>query len=141
MRDLHLEPGMAFEKTVKAPKRPKETARHWLLLLAAFVCVGGSGVQAGPHDAFGGLLGVVGQARSGTVDTTALQSGATPENCATASSCYLSDVEPVVQQSCAVCHQQGLTADQQGARLLFTDDPATNHAALETFVTSDGVGA
>ena len=141
MRDLHLEPGMAFERTVKASKRPKDTARHWLLLLAAFVCVGGSGVQAGPHDAFGGLLGVVGQARSGTVDTAALQSGATPENCATASSCYLSDVEPVVQQSCAVCHQQGLTADQQGARLLFTDDPATNHAALETFVTSDGVGA
>jgi hypothetical protein len=132
---------MAFEQTVKASKRPKDTARHWLLLLAAFVCVGGSGVQAGPHDAFGGLLGVVGQARSGTVDTAALQSGATAENCATASSCYLSDVEPVVQQSCAVCHQQGLTADQQGARLLFTDDPATNHAALETFVTSDGVGA
>jgi hypothetical protein len=140
MRDLHLEPGMAFEKTVKAPKRPKETARHWLLLLAAFVCVGGSGVQAGPHDAFGGLLGVVSQARSGAVDTETDGEDAAGA-CATANSCYISEVEPVVQESCAMCHQQGLTADQQGARLLFTDDPAKNHAALETFVTSDGVGA
>ena len=114
--------------------------RHWLLLLAAFVCVGGSGVQAGPHDAFGSLLGVVGQARSGTVDTeTDGEDAAGP--CATANSCYVSEVEPVVQESCAMCHQQGLTADQQGARLLFTDDPAKNHAALETFVTSDGIGA
>jgi hypothetical protein len=140
MRDLHLEPGMAFEQTVKAPKRPKETARHWLLLLAAFVCVGGSGVQAGPHDAFGGLLGVVSQARSGAVDTETDGEDAAGA-CATANSCYISEVEPVVQESCAMCHQQGLTADQQGARLLFTDDPAKNHAALETFVTSDGVGA
>ena len=85
-----------------------------------------------PHGAFNGLLQSVSQARSGSVD----DKGAT-----TARGFYISDVEPVVQEKCVVCHQQGLTADQQGARLLFTDDAGANHDALEAFVTSDGVGA
>jgi hypothetical protein len=140
MRDLHLEPGMAFKRTVNLAKRRKGAARFGLALLAACLLVGGAGVQAGPHDAFGGLLGVVSQARSGAVDIETDGDDAAGA-CATANSCYISEVEPVVQESCAMCHQQGLTADQQGARLLFTDDPAKNHAALETFVTSDGVGA
>jgi hypothetical protein len=77
-----------------------------------------------------------------SVDFTDQQSLLESAACgSTAKACYISDVEPVVQQRCVVCHQQGLTADQQGARLLFTDDAATNHAALETFVTTDGVGA
>ncbi|MDG1064722.1 MAG: hypothetical protein P8O91_00785, partial [Luminiphilus sp.] len=131
---------MAFKRTVNLAKRRKGAARCGLALLAACLLVGGAGVQAGPHDAFGGLLGVVSQARSGAVDTETDGEDAAGA-CATANSCYISEVEPVVQESCAMCHQQGLTADQQGARLLFTDDPAKNHAALETFVTSDGVGA
>ena len=140
MRDLHLEPGMAFKRAVNLAKQRKGAARCGLALLATCVFAGGAAVQAGPHDAFGGLMGVVSQARSGAVDTESLGEDSAGA-CATANSCYISEVEPVVQQSCAVCHQQGLTADQQGARLLFTDDPATNHAALETFVTTDGVGA
>ncbi|MDG1461780.1 MAG: DUF1588 domain-containing protein, partial [Luminiphilus sp.] len=139
MQDLHLEPGMAFKRSAKISRRRNGPARHCLLLVAVCLFAGGSEVQASPHNAVGGLLGVVGQARSGAVDTGP-QSEDAPEACATASACYVSDVEPVIQQSCAVCHQQGLAADQQGARLLFTDDPATNHAALEAFVTSDGVG-
>jgi hypothetical protein len=131
---------MAFKRTANLAKRRKGAARCGLALLAACLLVGGAGVQAGPHDAFGGLLGVVSQARSGAVDTETDGEDAAGA-CATANSCYISEVEPVVQESCAMCHQQGLTADQQGARLLFTDDPAKNHAALETFVTSDGVGA
>ena len=140
MRDLHLEPGMAFKRAVNLAKQRKGAARCGLALLATCVFAGGAAVQAGPHDAFGGLMGVVSQARSGAVDTES-DGEDSAGACATANSCYISEVEPVVQQSCAVCHQQGLTADQQGARLLFTDDPATNHAALETFVTTDGVGA
>ena len=131
---------MAFKRAVNLAKQRKGAARCGLALLATCVFAGGAAVQAGPHDAFGGLMGVVSQARSGAVDTESLGEDSAGA-CATANSCYISEVEPVVQQSCAVCHQQGLTADQQGARLLFTDDPATNHAALETFVTTDGVGA
>ena len=86
MRDLHLEPGMAFKRTVNLAKRRKDAARCGLALLAVCVFAGVAGVQAGPHDAFGGMLGVVSQARSGAEDTTALQSEDSSENCATASS-------------------------------------------------------
>ena len=90
------------------------------------------GTRADPHAAFGGLLNAVNSARSGT---------AQDYGPVTAESFYISDVEPVVQQRCAVCHQSGLTADQQGARLLFSEDAGSNHAAMETFVTTEGVGA
>ena len=114
---------------------------HVLVWLMS-VCLLASGVsaQTNPHAAFNGLLGTVSEVRAGSAVESS--DGASEVACgSTAKACYISDVEPVVQQSCAVCHQQGLTADQQGARLLFTDDAATNHAALETFVTTDGVGA
>ena len=118
MRDLHLEPGMAFKRTVNLAKRRKGAARYDLALLAACVFAYGAGVQACPHDAFGGLLGVVSQARLGAVDTESDGEDAAGA-CATANSCYISEVEPLVQQSCAVCHQQGLTADQQGGIVLY----------------------
>ena len=88
--------------------------------------------QADPHAAFGGLLNSVNSARSGAP----LDEGLTM-----AQGFYVSDVEPVVQQSCVVCHGTGLTADQQGARLLFGNDPNANHRAIEAFVTTPGVGA
>ena len=69
MRDLHLEPGMAFKRAVNLAKQRKGAARCGLALLATCVFAGGAAVQAGPHDAFGGLMGVVSQARSGAVDT------------------------------------------------------------------------
>ena len=63
--------------------------------------------SADPHGAFTGLLQSVNNARAGSGD----DKGGT-----TAKDFYISDVEPVVQDRCVVCHQQGLTADQQGAR-------------------------
>ena len=111
-------------------------------------CLSAASALADPHAAFGGLINTVKQVRSGAeIDPDAQGSSgdgddASTEACnTTASACYVSVVDPIVQQSCAVCHQQGLTADQQGARLLFTDDAANNHSAVETFVTSDGVDA
>ena len=88
--------------------------------------------SADPHGAFTGLLQSVNNARAGSGD----DKGGT-----TARDFYISDVEPVVQDRCVVCHQQGLTADQQGARILFTNDADANHDAMEAFVTTDGVGA
>ena len=100
-------------------------ARLSLLVLTAWVVASSSSVQAGPHDVFGGLVGALNQAHSGVVGTAESEEEDTANACATtARACYFSDVERVVQQNCTVCHQQGLTADQQGARLLFTDDPA-----------------
>ncbi len=87
-------------------------------------------VNANPHAALGGLLDTVNNVRTGAP----VQSGESSSNEAcdtTAKACYISDVEPVVQQSCVVCHKEGLTADQQGARLLFTDEAASNHSAME----------
>ena len=119
-------------------------------LVSACLLVSGVPAKANPHAAFNGLLGTVSDVRAGSAGESgggaagdgSSGDGASEAACgSTAKACYISDVEPVVQQSCAVCHQQGLTADLQGARLLFTDDAATNHAALETFVTTDGVGA
>ena len=106
MRDLYLEPELAFNRTVNLAKRRKGAARCGIALLAVCVFAGGAGVQAGPHDAFGVLLGVVSQARSGAVDAETDDEDAAGA-CATANSCYISEVEPVVQQSCAVCQQQG----------------------------------
>ena len=78
-------------------------------------------VHANPHAAFSGLLDTVSEVREGSSVESGNGSSAT--GCgSTAEACYISDVDPVVQQSCVVCHQEGLTADQQGARLLFTDD-------------------
>ena len=97
-------------------------------------------VHANPHAAFNGLLDTVSGVRAGS--TVESGNGSAAEGCdSTAKACYISDVDPVVQQSCAVCHQEGLTADQQGARLLFTDDASSNHSAMEAFVTTEGVGA
>ncbi|WP_435219131.1 hypothetical protein [Luminiphilus sp. nBUS_07] len=97
-------------------------------------------VHANPHAAFNGLLDTVSDVRAGSEIESG--DGASEEACdTTAKACYISDVEPVVQQSCVVCHKEGLTADQQGARLLFTDDASSNHSAMEAFVTTDGVGA
>lgn len=76
--------------------------------------------NADPHAVFGGLLRAVEGARSGEDYTVGSKS---------AQSFYVSEVEPLVQQNCLVCHQEGQTADQQGARLLFTDD-APGLAAL-----------
>ena len=104
------------------------------IALAATLCLlfPGGIPAADPHGAFTGLLQSVNNARAGSGD----DKGST-----TARSFYISDVEPVVQDRCVVCHQQGLTADQQGARILFTDDADANHDAMEAFVTTDGVGA
>ena len=97
-------------------------------------------VNANPHAAFSGLLDTVSEVRAGSEIESG--DGASAEACDTsAKACYISDVDPVVQQSCVVCHQEGLTADQQGARLLFTDDASSNHSSMEAFVTTDGVGA
>ena len=97
-------------------------------------------VHANPHAAFNGLLDTVSGVRAGS--TVESGNGSAAEGCdSTAKACYISDVDAVVQQSCAVCHQEGLTADQQGARLLFTDDASSNHSAMEAFVTTEGVGA
>jgi len=97
-------------------------------------------VHANPHAAFNDLLDTVSGVRAGSAVESG--DGSAAEACdTTAKACYISDVDPVVQQSCVVCHQEGLTADQQGARLLFTDDASSNHASLEAFVTTKGVGA
>ena len=88
--------------------------------------------SADPHAVFGGLLRTVEGARSGEADTGGQKS---------AQSFYVSEVDPLVQESCLVCHQEGRTADQQGARLLFTDEAPTNHLLLEAFVTTEGIGA
>ena len=142
MKAFRLKLGMLFTYSGHNSGSRIGSARLSLLVLAAWVLACSSGAQAGPHDVFGGLVGAVNQAHSGAVNTDESEEQDTANACATtASACYASDVEPVVQQNCTVCHQQGLTADQQGARLLFTDDPASNHAALESFVTTEGVGA
>ena len=142
MKAFRLKLGMLFKQSGNTSESRIGSGRLGLLALAVWVVASSSGAQAGPHDVFGGLVGAVNQAHSGAVDTAESEEQDTANACATtASACYASDVEPVVQQSCTVCHQQGLTADQQGARLLFTDDPASNHAALESFVTTEGVGA
>ncbi|MBT6038012.1 MAG: DUF1588 domain-containing protein, partial [Halieaceae bacterium] len=97
-------------------------------------------VHANPHVAFNSLLDTVSEVRAGSEIESG--DGSAAEACdTTAKACYISDVDPVVQQSCVVCHQDGLTADQQGARLLFTDNASSNHAAMEAFVTTEGVGA
>ena len=104
-----------------------------VIALAAVFCllIPGAASVAGPQGAFTGLLNSVNQARTGAGGSQGTS----------ARSFYISDVEPVVQDKCVVCHQQGLTADQQGSRLLFTDDAGANHDAMEAFVTTDGVGA
>ena len=110
------------------------------LLVTMGLLASGAMVHANPHAAFNGLLDTVSGVRAGS--TVESGNGSAAEGCdSTAKACYISDVDPVVQQSCAVCHQEGLTADQQGARLLFTDDAASNHSAMEAFVTTEGVGA
>lgn len=101
-------------------------------VVLCLLCVPDAAVASDAHGVFNGLLQSVNQARSGSGG----DKGTT-----TARGFYASDVEPVVQARCVVCHQQGLTADQQGARLLFTDDPDSNHESLETFISTDGVGA
>ncbi|MBT3409445.1 MAG: hypothetical protein HN430_01960, partial [Halieaceae bacterium] len=109
-------------------------------LTIALVMAPMSAVHANPHAAFNSLLDTVSEVRAGSEIESG--DGSSAEACdTTAKACYISDVDPVVQQSCVVCHQEGLTADQQGARLLFTDDASSNHSAMEAFVTTDGVGA
>ena len=142
MKAFRLKLGLLFTYIGNTSESRIGPARLSLLVLAAWVLACSSAAQAGPHDVFGGLVGAVNQAHSGAVNTAESEEQDTANACATtASACYVSDVEPVVQQNCTVCHQRGLTADQQGARLLFTDDPASNHAALESFVITEGVGA
>ena len=129
----------------------KRSIDAYLFLLVAFCFAGllsSATAQADSHGAFGGLIKTVNQVRAGAeIDPSAGEGsgdgeGTTSAGCSTtAAACYINVVDPIVQQSCVVCHQQGLTADQQGARLLFTDSAADNHAAIEAFVTSDGVGA
>ena len=109
-------------------------------LTIALVMAPMSAVHANPHAAFNSLLDTVSEVRAGSDIESG--DGSSAEACdTTARACYISDVDPVVQQSCVVCHQEGLTADQQGARLLFTDDASSNHSGMEAFVTTDGVGA
>ena len=119
-------------------------------LVSACFLAFGVPAQGNPHAAFGSLLDTVSEVRASSAVESGEQSsgdgssndGASEVACgSTAEACYISDVDPVVQQSCVVCHQEGLTADQQGARLLFTDDASSNHSAMEAFVTTDGVGA
>ena len=114
--------------------------RMFLCLVGACLLTFGAPAQANPHAVFSGLLNTVSNARIGGPAESGDDSSARACD-TTAEACYLSDVEPVVQQSCVVCHQEGLTADQQGARLLFTNDASSNHSAMEAFVTTEGVGA
>jgi hypothetical protein len=114
--------------------------RMFLCLVGACFLTFGAPAQANPHAAFSDLLNTVSNVRIGGPAESG--DGSSEPACdTTAEACYLSDVEPVVQQSCVVCHQEGLTADQQGARLLFTNDASSNHSAMEAFVTTEGVGA
>ena len=127
---------------------PIQAALRVLAAGALVASLSAPNTLADPHAAFGGLINTVNQVRSGaeidpdTQGGSGDEDGASTEGCnTTASACYINVVDPVVQQSCIGCHQQGLTADLQGARLLFTSDPMINHTAIETFVTSDGVDA
>lgn len=59
----------------------------------------------------------------------------------TAKEYWISDVDPIVQSRCKSCHQQGGTAANSGARLLFTGSAEDNHFAMQSFVTSAGGSA
>ena len=54
---------------------------------------------------------------------------------------WVANVEPIVQSQCKVCHQEGGTADNSGARLLFTNVAIDNHQATEAFVSGGGGSA
>ena len=58
------------------------------------------------------------------------------------SSEYFSEfINPIIQGSCLACHQSGLVADQQGARLLFPGDTLGNEEALFNFLNLESSGA
>lgn len=59
----------------------------------------------------------------------------------TAAEYYAEFVDPIVQAKCLVCHQSGLVADSQGARLLFPGDSDGNQQALYEFVNLPDTGA
>ena len=87
--------------------------------------------------AFSTLISSVSGARSGdTVDKS--QDEETPTD---STAYFIQQVDPIIQSDCVVCHRAGSVAEQQGARLVFGDEPTANEQATYQFVSQEGVGA
>ncbi len=121
--------------------------------------------QSSPHGAFGNLINSVQAVRSGNAANKDSDDGAasggggssgggsdggsgggfdgSEQPLETAEAFYISDVEPVVQARCVVCHKSGSVADNHNppARILFDGNPSENHNALEAFVSLSDVPA
>ena len=71
-----------------------------------------------------------GSAGGGTSDGGSGSAGPTAEQY------WISDVDDIAQGQCKVCHQQGGTAANSGAELVFTGSATQNHAAMSSYVDS-----
>ena len=94
-------------------------------------------VQAGPEGSFIILLNSLERVLAGE----GLPDGDTGGVDLSAKEYWISDVDPIAQSQCKVCHQAGGTAVNSGARLLFTDSAEDNHLAMQSFVSSAGGSA
>jgi hypothetical protein len=65
---------------------------------------------------------------------TTLPSSFAAANTSDALTYYMAEVDAGVQAQCLVCHKAGGVAQQAGARLVFGDDPSTNHNAFLGFL-------
>ena len=57
-----------------------------------------------------------------------------------AQSYYVSEVDAGVQQECLLCHKANGTAEQNGARLVFSTSAVGNHGAFSEFLSLENVG-
>ena len=99
---------------------------------------------ADPETSFLQMLNTMQRTLSG--ETTAMPDGGSAGGGATgggsgsseptAEEYWVSDVDAVAQGQCKVCHQEGGTAPNSGADLVFTGSATQNHAVLATQITS-----
>ena len=91
--------------------------------------------------AFSSLMKTVQGVRSGSSGEKEENTGGGGNTPSSAADYFLAEVEPIVQGDCIICHREGLVAQSQGARLLFSGDGVANEQATYDFVSLNGVGA
>ena len=94
-----------------------------------------------PGGAFSSIMNSVQGARTGNAGDKEENPGGGNGSTSSAVDYFVDNVEPVVQGDCIICHRQGLVAESQGARLLFSGDALSNEQATFDFVSISGVGA